>query len=190
VASTIRWIYLVDTILNLKIMERKKWFDRKFDFNQLSTTFEGVLERLDGTPPRLEAKLKDVNENLFGIQMEGTWSIKENVGHLGDLEPLWLGRIYDFLEGEEVLREADLSNQKTHQAGHNEQPMQSLFSKFRSDRRKLIECLKPLEDKGYHLVAKHPRLGTPMRVIDLMYFVAEHDDNHLARITWLIDNSD
>jgi hypothetical protein len=33
--------------------------------------------------------------------------------------------------------------------------------------------------------ALHPRLKTPMRIIDLFLFVAEHDDHHLARITEL-----
>ena len=34
--------------------------------------------------------------------------------------------------------------------------------------------------------ALHPRLLTPMRVIDLCFFVAEHDDHHLARIWELL----
>jgi hypothetical protein len=32
-----------------------------------------------------------------------------------------------------------------------------------------------------HLL-RHPRPGTPMRLIDLAYFVAEHDDHDLARL--------
>ena len=32
---------------------------------------------------------------------------------------------------------------------------------------------------------KVPRLGTPMRLVDLAFFVAEHDDHHLAQITFL-----
>jgi len=28
----------------------------------------------------------------------------------------------------------------------------------------------------------HPRLKTPMRIVDLAYFVAEHDDHHIAAI--------
>jgi len=168
-------------------MDRIKWFDRKFDFNQLSTTFEGVIERLAGTPVRLEEKLKDIKADILSVAVEGTWSIKENVGHLGDLEPLWLNRVEDFVRKEEVLQEADLTNQKTHEARHNEQPIQSLLSAFRSERTKLIERLRPLEENAFELVSRHPRLRTPMRLIDLMYFVAEHDDNHLARISWLIN---
>jgi hypothetical protein len=28
----------------------------------------------------------------------------------------------------------------------------------------------------------HPRLKQPMRLVDHLYFAAEHDDHHLARI--------
>ena len=34
--------------------------------------------------------------------------------------------------------------------------------------------------------ALHPRLGLPMRAVDHAFFVAEHDDHHLARITELL----
>jgi len=34
--------------------------------------------------------------------------------------------------------------------------------------------------------ALHPRLGTPLRLIDHALFVAEHDDHHLARIGGLL----
>jgi hypothetical protein len=33
--------------------------------------------------------------------------------------------------------------------------------------------------------ALHPRLKTKIRVIDLAFFIAEHDDHHLARISEL-----
>jgi hypothetical protein len=35
------------------------------------------------------------------------------------------------------------------------------------------------------LTAHHPRLEQPMTVVDLCFFVAEHDDHHLAAITSL-----
>jgi hypothetical protein len=33
----------------------------------------------------------------------------------------------------------------------------------------------------------HPRLKQPMRLVDHLYFAAEHDDHHLARIWELIN---
>jgi len=35
----------------------------------------------------------------------------------------------------------------------------------------------------------HPRLRTSMNAVDLAYFVAEHDDYHLARIGELLDRA-
>jgi hypothetical protein len=41
--------------------------------------------------------------------------------------------------------------------------------------------LERLDDELERCVV-HPRLGTPMRLVDLAYFIAEHDDHHLARL--------
>jgi len=32
----------------------------------------------------------------------------------------------------------------------------------------------------------HPRLKQPMRLVDHLFFVAEHDDHHMARIWEMI----
>jgi len=32
----------------------------------------------------------------------------------------------------------------------------------------------------------HPRLQQPMRLVDSLYFVAEHDDHHIAKISGLL----
>jgi hypothetical protein len=42
--------------------------------------------------------------------------------------------------------------------------------------------LLDLQDDQLLGTALHPGLKTPMRIIDLAYFVAEHDDHHLASI--------
>lgn len=36
------------------------------------------------------------------------------------------------------------------------------------------------------LTALHPRLRVPMNLVDHAFFVAEHDDYHLTRITELL----
>jgi hypothetical protein len=45
-----------------------------------------------------------------------------------------------------------------------------------------VNKLLSLDDNQLLNASLHPRLKTPMRVIDLAYFVAEHDDHHLARV--------
>ena len=39
---------------------------------------------------------------------------------------------------------------------------------------------------GHQRGASHPRLATPMRLLDIAFFVAAHDDHHLARITEIL----
>jgi hypothetical protein len=104
------------------------------------------------------------------------------VGHLLDLEPLWLSRLDDFASGMEMLRAADLSNRKTHQANHNSHKVGEILSEFRKMRGQLVERAENLDPKMYSRTALHPRLKTPMRLVDHLYFVAEHDDQHMARI--------
>ena len=109
---------------------------------------------------------------------------QEEIGHLLDLEPLWYGRIEDFVNREKELRSADLENRKTHEANHNAKPVEELLVEFRKERKKLVDIIMQMNDADLINTVLHPRLKTPMKVIDLAYFVAEHDDHHLAQITY------
>lgn len=164
-------------------MEQTKWFDRKFDFSYTQNIFPSIIERLAGTPARLEEKIRAISPEILTVQLNGSWSIKENIGHLTDLEPLWQGRLQDFLNGETTLRPADLQNTKTNEANHNATPIDTLLKNFREARKRTIEMLDGLTEQQIFQTALHPRLKTPMRLMDSMLFVAEHDDHHLARMT-------
>ena len=61
---------------------------------------------------------------------------------------------------------------------------------FRRDRMALVGRLDALEPDDFARSALHPRLNQPMRLCDMMFFQAEHDDHHLATITELIKRSD
>ena len=164
-------------------MKQEKWFDRKFDFSTQENIFPSIMERLAGTPARLEEKFRSIPLNIQSVRLDGTWTIKENVGHLIDLEPLWQGRFQDIMNGEPEMRPTDLQNKKTSEAQHDAAPAEELLRRFRDTRRKTIELIEGLTDEQVFKTSRHPRLKTPMRTIDLFLFVAEHDDHHLARIT-------
>ena len=164
-------------------MKKTKWFDRKFNFDNQQNIFPSIIERLAGTPARLEEKMKSVPAAVLETKPGGTWSIKENIGHLTDLEPLWQGRLEDFLNGEKELRPTDLANRKTDEANHNAKSLDELLKDFRQTRMHTIHLIEDLDDEIIFRSALHPRLKTPMRTMDSFLFVAEHDDHHLARIT-------
>ena len=161
------------------------WFRRKFDFGNLSTTPEGVMERLRFTPMRLSGLVENLSPSQCTQPFDGKWSIQENIGHMNDLEPLWQGRVLDIVNGEKTLRPADLTNKKSHEAGHNDVPMEKLLSEFKANRMKLLLMCEEHYDYFGSASSLHPRLLTPMRLIDLLYFVAEHDDHHIATIRYL-----
>jgi hypothetical protein len=102
------------------------------------------------------------------------------------LEALWWQRFQDFQDGRAVLTTADLTNQKTFDANHNERSLDELGNLFLVERQKLLEAIYAFEEPQLALTAIHPRLQQPMRLIDSLYFVAEHDDHHIAIISTLL----
>ena len=170
-------------------MRRSKWVDRKFQSIADNGLLPGIIERLEGTPARLEAKINRVPATLLSQSPGEKWSMKKEVGHLNDLEPLWLARVIQIQTGTAEMIAADMSNEKTHAAAHDERRIEDLLSDFRVSREQLVTKLKSLSDDDLEKSSFHPRLKIPMKIVELAYFVAEHDDHHLAQITSLLEKA-
>lgn len=165
------------------------WFQRKFNPVDQEAFFE-LLERLASTPVRIKEKLTGIPGPVLRAKTGNEWSILENIGHLADLEPLWIGRVADIVDGLEYLRSADLTNQKTYLADHNSRDRDAVIREFEILRADFLTSLKELEAVDLEKIALHPRLKTPMKMVDLMHFVAEHDDHHLATCALLLKSFD
>ncbi len=165
---------------------RVRWTEREFDFDFPADLFPELLERLRGTPARVEEIARALPPNLLRRRDGETWSIQENIGHLADLESLFRGRLDDFETGATTLRAADMSNQKTHEAAHNARPIERILNEFRTLRQQLVARLEALSAVDFSRTARHPRLRQPMRIVDMLLFHAEHDDYHLARVRELV----
>jgi uncharacterized damage-inducible protein DinB len=163
-----------------------RWTDRHFAFDFPEDLFPVVIERLRGTPARIEDKVRYLSPTLLTRRDRHAWSIQEHIGHLLDLDELHAGRLDDFLAGAEVLRAADMTNRRTHEADHNRRPLADLLAAFRRERELFVARLDGWDPGLIGLTALHPRLNQPMRVIDMAFFTAEHDDHHLARMTELV----
>jgi len=164
-----------------------KWIDRRWTFDGPVEVFPDVLERLRGTPARIEDLVRGAGGDvLTQREREGTWSIQENIGHLLDLDGLHSGRIDDFLAGAATLRAADMSNRATNQAGHNGRAIDKVLGDFRRERGAFVARLEGLSDSDFARSSVHPRLKAPMRLVDMCRFTADHDDYHLARMRELL----
>ncbi len=164
---------------------RIKWTDRRFSFDFPAGIYPEMIERIRGTPARLEDLFAGLPPETLIAQVDGRWSIQENAGHLLDLESLVSQRIDEYLAGNSALHAADMSNRKTYDAHHNDVAAETILKAFRSARHDIVNRLESLDAEIFERSALHPRLNMPMRLVDMLFFQAEHDDYHLARISEL-----
>jgi uncharacterized damage-inducible protein DinB len=163
-----------------------KWLDRRFGYEPPAGEFPMIVERLRGTPARVAQRVLYLSPAALTHRPGEAWSAQEHIGHLLDLEPLWATRVWEFLSGSENLTAADMSNKKTNEAHHNQRAAAQIVAEFHVARQRLVAQLDAVSDADVERTAFHPRLKRSMRLIDLCFFVAEHDDHHLAIVARLL----
>ncbi|HEU4470539.1 MAG TPA: DinB family protein [Flavisolibacter sp.] len=161
------------------------WVERSFSFNFPTGIFPVIFSRLEGTIFRLYSLLSNADEDVCSVSSQG-WSVKEHLGHMFELEALWWQRLSDFAQNKAVLSPADTNNPQTAMAGHNEKSLEQLLEAFTLERQRMLEGIYFFKEDMLTKTSLHPRLNQSMRVIDALYFVAEHDDHHISAISNLL----
>lgn len=156
------------------------WLEYRWTFDFPTGMFRAVLERLRGTPARLEELVEGSSPQALTRHVEGKWSAQGNAGHLWVVDALWQLRTREFLGGTSALTAADMSNRATETSACDEQPLAVILAGFRAARGATMAMLDPLTLDDAARTAHHPRLGRKIRLVDLCFFAAEHDDHHLA----------
>ena len=151
------------TLDPLTSMAGVPWIERTWEFGFPAGLYPGLLERLRGTPARVEETVGGLAREVLTTRRSGGWSIQENVGHLLDLEGLPKRRLDELLAGAETLSPADMSNRATDEAGHHDRPIAAILLDFREARRALVGRLEALQPADFERAAMHPRLEVPMR---------------------------
>jgi len=170
------------------MIEILAWMKREFTFDLPVQVFPALLERLRGTPARARQLVAGISEDLLASRRNGKWSAKDHLGHLADLQTLDEQRLREFLRRAPALCAADITNRATQDGNHRETPIAEILRQLRSGREELVRKLDALKEEEVEISAVHPRLQTSMRIIDWIYFVAEHDDHHLATMRRAIWN--
>jgi uncharacterized damage-inducible protein DinB len=168
-------------------MSRIKWTERTFNFDFPVGLYPELIERLRGTPARVADRLAGIDPSRLNRRRDNAWSILENIGHLADLDDiLFLMRLDEYVRGVESLQPADMFNRTTEAANHNAKSLGEILEYFRRTRADLVKTLEHLDPALFGRPAFHPRLKVQMRLVDLMFFQAEHDDHHLATISEIL----
>ena len=162
--------------------ERPSWSQRKFAFIHPPWMLADFVERLRGVVPRLGPLLEGVTESAAHEQVDGTWSIAQNVGHLADVEELWQERLDDLRTGRATYTPADPARFQALALRHRERALQVIVEELGERRARLVAALAEAPAALQAATAFHQRLQTPMRLVDCAQFYAEHDDHHLLRV--------
>lgn len=163
------------------------WTERTFDFSFPVEMAPIIIARLEGAPARVAWYVSRADQSTLTRRVGDSWSIQENIAHLADLDgALFHPRLDEFERGAESLMPADMSNALTWGADHNDLSIHDVLERFGTGRAEIIARLDAFDEGFFSRVAQHPRLGVSMRVVDLLFFWAEHDDHHAARIRELL----
>jgi uncharacterized damage-inducible protein DinB len=164
---------------------RTRWLERRFPLDHDPGVYPCIIERLRGTPARLEEIVGAIPAGLLTREQSHGWSIQELVGHLISVEALFDRRLMQFIERADALTPADMTNRRTTEANYNARAIGDLLAEFRRVRAASVARYESVDDETIVHAAHHPRLDRSMRLIDMVYFLAEHDDHHLAEIVYL-----
>src|ERR1044071_9848050 len=135
-------------------INRRPWFERKFTFDMPVWLFPNVLERLRGTPARLQDRLGLLPAEILTRRDGERWSMQEHAGHLHDLGSLDLARVEDYLQAKENLQAADVNNRKTYEAHHNSVSLKSILDAFRLERAEFVRRLERSEEHTSELQSR------------------------------------
>lgn len=163
-------------------MHDSNWFGRTFNFDFGMERYPLLYRQLSEAPALFKQTVAHLPEGLLRYQPGGKWSISEQVGHLLVLEPIWQERFKNIRRGDAQMCPADLDNRATTEGGFNKMPIQTILERFATARATTLKLLDRFGGADFEHKSTHPRLRLPMRVIDLMLFVSEHDGHHLNSV--------
>ena len=158
------------------------WFERNLEFGYPIEMLPYFLERLDGTAIRIEGKVKGVSNEILSKQLNGKWSVKQNIGHLAEVDEINFRRIYEMIAGVVQLSPAVFEPKKD----YNSQKVKDVIHYFYTTRLKNIRRYSELTESELTKSSLHPRLKVQMTPVDLAWFDAEHDDHHLVTINTIL----
>ena len=109
--------------------------------------------------------------------------MKENIGHLGEVEEILPKRIDEILNGVPTMSPAVFPVTRD----YNKMTIAEVVAFFEESRLATLQVYNTLQPEAYKLTSIHPRFKVPMSTVDLAFFHAEHDDHHLVRMSEIIN---
>ena len=162
-------------------MNNLPWFERNLKFGYPKEMLPYFLERLEGSMVRIEAKVKGVDDKTLSVKLNDKWSIKQNIGHLAEVDAIANKRMDEMVNGISPLSPAVFEPQD-----YNPWPIEKVLDLFKTNRLKNLKKYQSLSESDLMKSSLHPRLKVQMTPVDLAWFDAEHDDHHFVTINKIL----
>lgn len=145
------------------------------------TAVETDLDTLAAFPAALQQQLHGHSDTALRHRPAGEWSSIENVGHLIDIEAIWMGRFQQMLSTENpTFLPADV-DEMVRQHDYQHKDLANLLHTFAELRVATIGFLRGLKPLHLERPGIHPLRG-PMTVASGIGIMANHDRLHSAQI--------
>lgn len=165
------------------------WNQRELQFGRSLDELPVLIERIQGTHARLAALLRDQPLERVHLRVEGRWSVIEHAAHLIALQDRFEPRAEDFERQRERLCEIRLDGQDAELRRHRVRRLGDVLEEFKLKRQAFTQRVDSFAHNVLEHVAIHPCKARPMRAVDMLHWIAEHDDHHLATIRHLLTTS-
>ncbi len=162
-------------------MNNLPWFGRSLKFGYPKGMLPYYLERLEGTIVRIQSKVKGVDDKILSERFNDKWSIKQNIGHLAEVDEIANKRLDEMVAGVSPMSPAVFEPQD-----YNPWPVEKVIELFKTNRLKYLKKYQSLAETELLKSSLHPRLKVMMTPVDLAWFDAEHDDHHLVTINTIL----
>jgi hypothetical protein len=153
------------------------WFERQFTFGLPARMLPFYLLRLEGTIARMHALTHNIPDDILSQRPEGKWSVKQNIGHLAEVDEVSNQRIDQMKAGIATLLPAVFEPQD-----YTNWPIHKLLEHFARIRTENIRKYESMAEIDLMKSSLHPRLKVQITPVDLAWFDAEHDDHHLLKV--------
>ena len=147
----------------------------------MSDTITTSLAALEAFPGQLKAQITALDDATLRYKPTGEWSAIENVGHLIDVESLWMGRFRQMLAAENPnFPPADV-DKLVRRGNYQHKDAANLLHTFAEQRAETVAFLRTLKPMHHERPGVHPVRG-PVTVGSSITILAGHDQLHTAQI--------
>lgn len=143
--------------------------------------FAAHIETLRAFPAQLQRIVTSLNDDQLHFKPANEWSVIENIGHLIDIDELYVGRVDRILAEERPEFPRFEPDPIVATKGYQQMNGHALLEQFIATRQATIDGLSTIEPDELHRAGVHAVYGE-MTLHRLVEQLVNHDQKHLVQI--------